>query len=103
MKTLTKTLLLTGMLGLAGFLTSCQAPSGVPTSAVSCNKCGTVYFKAPATNANAGGKGFITLKPASRMDCPDCEDKVIAWVKTGSLTRHTCKTCDGALNHCTVH
>lgn len=94
------------ILSLAAFATlllaSCAAPS-TPTSAVSCNKCGTVYFKTPVTNANAGGKGFITLKPASRMDCADCENKVIAWVKTGSLTKHTCKTCGGTLQHCTSH
>jgi len=98
------------LLSLAAFATlllaSCAAPSATPTSAVSCNKCGTVYFKAPSsTGVGAAGLkgGFIALKPASRMDCVDCENKVIAWVKTGSLTRHTCKTCGGTLQHCTSH
>jgi len=92
------------VLGLTAFaLVSCQAPSSTPTSAVSCNKCGTVYFKAPSTSSGSGGKGFVSLKPASRMDCADCENKVVAWVKTGSLTQHTCKTCGGALQHCTSH
>ncbi|MDZ4405551.1 hypothetical protein [Prosthecobacter sp.] len=91
-------------LGLAAVaLVSCQAPSSTPTSAVSCNKCGTVYFKSPASSSAPGGKGFVTLRPASSMDCADCENKVVAWLKTGSLTRHTCKTCGGTLNHCTQH
>jgi len=95
------------LLPLAAFATlllaSCAAPSSTPTSAVSCNKCGTVYFKAPSTTSGSGGKGFVSLKPASRMDCADCENKVVAWVKTGSLTQHTCKTCGGTLQHCTSH
>ncbi|MDZ4405568.1 hypothetical protein [Prosthecobacter sp.] len=95
------------LLSLAAFATlllaSCAAPSSTPTSAVSCNKCGTVYFKAPSTSSGSGGKGFVSLKPASRMDCVDCENKVVAWVKTGSLTQHTCKTCGGTLQHCTSH
>ncbi len=49
------------VLGLTAFaLVSCQAPSSTPTSAVSCNKCGTVYFKAPSTSSGSGGKGFVS-------------------------------------------
>ena len=108
MKTLMKTLLMVGSLGVASLLTSCQSGTTyvAPTSAVSCSKCGTVYFQAPATNGvgAAGAKGgFITLRTASRMSCPDCENKVIAWVKTGSFTQHVCKTCGGAMSHCTSH
>lgn len=98
------------LLSLAAFasllLASCAAPSATPTSAVSCTKCGTIYFKTPATaGAGAAGakSGFITLKSSSRMSCPDCENKVIAWVKTGSFTQHVCKTCGGTMHHCTSH
>lgn len=106
MKTLIKSLLTVATLSATALLSSCQAPSSAPTSAVSCSKCGTVYFKAPATGGvgAAGAKGgFITLKPAGRMDCADCENKVAGWVKFGTLTEHTCKTCGGTLNHCTRH
>ena len=93
-------------LAMAGLMTSCQAPARLhtPNSTVTCSKCGTVYFKAPALAASSpGGKGFVTLHDASHMDCPECENEVVAWLKTGSLTRHICKTCGGALNHCTKH
>lgn len=32
-----------------------------------------------------------------------CENQVIAMMKTGSLTKHVCKSCGGALRHCTQH
>lgn len=85
-------------------LVSCQVPAHTPSSALNCNKCGTVYFKSPSLSAaSPGGKGFVTLRPASSMSCPDCENQVIAWVKTGAFTRHVCKSCGGTLHHCTNH
>ena len=93
-------------LAMAGLMTSCQAPARLltPTSAVTCSKCGTVYFRAPALAASSpGGKGFATLHDASHMTCPDCDNKVVAWVKTGTFTQHVCKSCGGAMKHCTNH
>ena len=90
-------------------LASCQAPSSTPTSAVTCSKCGTVSFMAPAPTSGSGGsnlvgsKGFVTLKSSSRMSCPDCENKIVAWTKGGTFTEHTCKSCGGAMKHCTNH
>ncbi|MFZ2282092.1 MAG: hypothetical protein WAW39_30130 [Prosthecobacter sp.] len=99
-----KTLLMIVTLGVAAFLTSCQAPTvAVPHSAITCNKCNSVYFKSPSVSSAAGDKGFVTLKSSSSMTCPDCENKVIAWIKTGAFTEHTCKTCGGAMSHCTSH
>lgn len=97
-----KTLLITSMLGLAALLSSCQSSSPAPTAAVSCDKCRTVYFKAPAS-MTPGNKGFVTLQSSSHMACPECENQVIAWVKTGSLTKHVCNSCGGTLNHCKQH
>lgn len=97
------------LLGIAALstlaLASCQAPAKchMPTSAITCSKCGTVSFMAPSTSALSGGKSYITLKSASRMDCPDCENKVVAWAKGGAFTEHTCKSCGGAMKHCTSH
>jgi ribosomal protein S27E len=101
MKTIQRILLTTGLIASAMLLASCQAPSH-PTSAVTCDKCRTVYFKAPGT-VTPGNKGFVTLRDASRMDCPDCENQVVAWMKTGSLTKHVCKSCGGGLHHCSQH
>lgn len=92
------------VLGLAAVaLASCQAPPSTPSSAVSCSKCGTVSFKSPSTSSLSAGKGYITLKSSSHMTCPDCENKVVAWAKGGAFTEHTCKSCGGAMKHCTVH
>ena len=78
-------LIRTSLLGLAAIgtlvLASCQAPSSAPTAAVSCDKCGTVHFKAPSTGYGPGSKGIVTLRDASRMSCPDCENQVIAMMK----------------------
>ncbi len=91
-------------LGLAAVaLVSCQAPSSTPTSAVACSKCGTVSFKTPTTSALSAGKGYITLTSASRMTCPDCENKIVAWSKGGAFTEHVCKSCGGAMKHCSHH
>lgn len=93
-------------------LASCQAPQRhyVPSSGVGCTKCATVWFTAPGSFAGAGGsnpaggKGdLFALRSAASMTCPDCENNVIAILKTGSLTRHACASCGGTLYHCTRH
>ncbi len=110
MKTLMKTFLMVCGLSAVSLLSSCQSGTTYvpPTSAVSCSKCGTIYFKAPVTGGGGVGAagikgGFITLREASRMSCPDCENKVIAWVKTGTFTQHVCASCGGTMRHCTSH
>lgn len=99
---------LTPVLAAAGalLLASCQGTSDTPTSAVSCSKCGTVSFKAPSTSyggAGAGNKGYITLHDSRRMSCPDCDNILVSWAKTGHLTKHVCTSCGGSLRHCTRH
>lgn len=86
-------------------LVSCQGPAKchMPASAVSCSKCATVYFKSPTVTSAPGDKGFVTLRSASSMNCPECENKVVAWAKKGEFTEHTCKSCGGAMKHCTNH
>jgi ribosomal protein S27E len=37
------------------------------------------------------------------MSCPDCENQVIAMLKSGSATKHVCKSCGGTLHHCVNH
>ena len=99
-------LLLLATLAAAGFLSSCAAPthaSSTPRSALTCSKCHTVYFKSPSVTTAAGDKGFVTLKSSSKMSCADCENKVVSWVKTGTFTEHVCKTCGGAMKHCSMH
>lgn len=105
-------LIRTSLLGLAALgtllLASCQAPSSGPTAAVHCDKCHTIHFMAPASGGGASGAagskgGVVTLRHADSMSCPDCENKVVAMMKSGSFTRHTCASCGGTLRHCTQH
>lgn len=89
-------------------LVSCQATTAgqagsIPTSAVTCSKCHTVTFKSPSVTTAAGDKGFITLRTSSHMSCPDCETNLVAWAKKGEFTEHVCKTCGGAMHHCSTH
>ncbi|MFO1482759.1 MAG: hypothetical protein U1F71_05270 [Verrucomicrobiaceae bacterium] len=95
------------LLGLAAFgglaLASCQAPSSAPHHAVTCDKCRTVHFMAPSVGAGPGNKGVLTLRHADSMSCPDCENHLVAMLKGGNLTKHTCKSCGGTLYHCMHH
>jgi len=101
-----KTLLLLACLAFASLLSSCSAPATVattPHSALTCSQCHTVYFKSPSVSSAAGDKGMVTLKPSSKMACAECENKAVAWVKSGTFTEHVCKTCGGAMKHCSMH
>ena len=102
MKTLTQTLLLAGIFGLASLMTSCQSTSASPTSAVTCSKCKTVWVKTP--QQAGGGKigGYTVLKNTKSMVCPDCESAVATFFKTGSL-KHHCNSCGDTLTHCEAH
>lgn len=103
MKTLTKTLILAGTIGLATFMTSCQSASADATSAVTCDKCKTVWVKRPVQVGGYGkSSSFYALQDAKVMACPDCESAVATFFKTGSL-KHSCSHCGGALVHCTSH
>lgn len=103
MKTLTKTLLLAAVLGLAGFMTSCQSASADASSAVTCDKCKTVWVKRPVQVGGYGkSSSFYALQDAKIMTCPDCESAVVTFFKTGSL-KHHCSACGGTMTHCTKH
>ncbi len=102
MKTLTKTLILAGTISLASLMTSCQSASADATSAVTCDKCKTVWVKRPQQVGPTGKGNFYVLKDVKTMACPDCESAVATFFKTGSL-KHSCSHCGGAMTHCTSH
>jgi len=103
MKALTKTLVLLGTIGILGFMTSCQTASADAASAVTCDKCKTVWVQRPQ-QVGPGGKGstYYVLKDTKTMACPDCESAAATFFKTGSL-KHSCSHCGGGLSHCTNH
>lgn len=104
MKRLTKTLLLTGILAFASLMTSCQTTTAADaSSAVTCEKCKTVWVKRPVQQGGSSGKGsFYTLRNDKTMVCPDCESAVVTFFKTGSL-KNNCSHCGGTMTHCTTH
>ena len=104
MKTLTKTLLLAATFAAASLMTSCQTSAGAaPASAVTCDKCKTVWVKTPQQIGPTGKtSAYVALKSEKAMACPDCESAAATFFKTGSL-KHSCSHCGGALVHCESH
>ena len=102
--TYTKLLTLTGVLGVALLMSACQtAPTPMhPTSAVTCNKCRTVWIEQPANHGVKPGVGYYPLRSVPMMTCPECESAVATFFRTGQL-RHHCKACGGTLGHCADH
>jgi len=98
-----KTLLLTAILGMACFSTASQAAPEDATSAITCDKCKTVWVQRPVSNGPIGrGGSYYALKSEKTMQCPECESAVVTFFKTGKL-KHECTKCGGTLTHCTTH
>jgi ribosomal protein S27E len=97
----TKSLLITGALGIAMMLTACQTAPTHPTSAITCNKCQTVWVQTP-DGSGKPGSGYYELRSTKKMVCPECQDAILTFLKTGKL-RHHCNICGGTLDHCTSH
>ena len=91
---------------LALTMTSCQSTGGTQDagSAVMCDKCKTVWVKRPSNigGVGKGSGGVTTYRDAKVMKCPDCENAIVTFVKTGQL-QHRCGNCGGTMTHCTVH
>ena len=93
-----------GMMALT--MVSCQSTGGTQDagSAVICDKCKTVWVNRPSNigAAGKGGGGVTTYRDARVMKCPDCENAMATFVKTGQL-KHRCTRCGGTMTHCTSH
>ncbi len=82
------------------------AQSSTAQSAVVCNGCKTVWVQHARKGTAGGGdaKGpFMAMTKAGHMKCPDCETRLEAYFKGQSKSTHVCKTCGGAMFHCTTH
>lgn len=103
MKLTKRLLVLASSLGLAAFMSSCQSTgAALGTDAVTCDKCKTVWIKAPTQTGSSGKGGFVTYRDVKTMECPDCQSAVVTFFKTG-VFKHTCSHCGGAMTHCTKH
>ena len=102
MKTNTlNSLFLIGVLGAAMTLTACQTVPQHPTSAITCNKCQTVWVNTP-DGSGKPGSGYYALRSSKQMVCPGCQDAILTFLRTGQL-KHHCNICGGSLDHCTAH
>ena len=105
MKTKIMDVLKAGLLAIvAAAITSCQTTSSDQTSgpAVMCDKCQTVWVKR-AQNIGTSNKGGTTIYRNEKvMQCPDCENAIVTFFKTGEL-KHRCTHCGGTMTHCTQH
>lgn len=79
--------------------TAATPDDGEKDQAVMCSKCETVWVRRAD---RIGSKGPVVYRKEKQMECPDCQSAIVTFFKTGKL-EHTCKTCGGALNHCSVH
>ena len=102
MKTLPKTLLLSGILGITGLTVSCKTAMVDAANAVTCDKCKTVWVQRPAQSGVGRSSGYYSLAATKSMTCPDCRSAVSTFFATGQL-KHTCTHCGGAMTHCTTH
>lgn len=87
-------------------ITPCQTTGGATDAgtAAMCDKCKTAWVRL-RTNIGGGGKGgrgVTTYHDARVMKCPERDNAIVAFVKTGQL-QHRCTHCGGTMTHCTVH
>lgn len=85
-------------------MASCQSTGNTAADgpAVMCDKCKTVWVKRPQQTGISNKGGMISYRDEKVMQCPDCENAVVTFFKTGSL-KHHCSHCGGTMNHCTTH
>ena len=93
------------VVGVAALVAGCSTPgskakteAGGEEQAVMCSKCETVWVRRP----DHMGKNAVVYRREKQMVCPDCQSAVVTFFKTGKL-EHTCKSCGGTLDRCTVH
>jgi len=77
---------------------SCVTPRRKPEAAIYCPKCEMVWVEM----TDFDDPYHLSTVPGQVMECPDCENAVVHFFKTGKL-EHACSTCGGEFVHCTVH
>lgn len=83
---------------------ACQTTARGPGKAVMCDKCKTVWVSqaTPVGGGTKAGPGFVVYRDVKSMECPECENAVVTFFKTGQL-KHRCSHCGGTLSHCESH
>lgn len=85
-------------LGLIALAAACASSRQRPENAVFCSKCETVWVEIPDSTDPYG----FTMVDTEVMRCPDCENAVVHFFKTGELA-HACSSCGSELVHCEGH
>jgi hypothetical protein len=69
-------------------------------AAMRCDKCQVTWVKSPY---NADKRGGIAYRDTQKMTCPDCEERMSNFFKTGKITEHHCNACGGNMTACATH
>lgn len=67
---------------------------------IMCNKCESFWLPRVGSIGKPGG-GHVTYRASRRMICPQCEDIVATFFRTGRFT-HVCPGCRGNITRCTA-
>jgi ribosomal protein S27E len=92
---------LPGLVALAALLVplaGCASPPSSGKQAVMCPKCEVVWVQ----RADPSDVYGLTYRSEQAMRCPDCEEAVATFFRTGRFG-HACATCGDQLVHCTMH
>ena len=98
---------LSAVLALAG----CQSGGGnaaaaapsheMAPEAMRCDKCQVTWVKTPYKGGH--GASAIQYRDTQKMTCPDCEEKMSNFFKTGKIMEHHCNACGGNMAACETH
>ena len=84
-----------------GMEASATAPSHeMAPNAMRCDKCQVTWVKTPY---NVDKRGGIAYRDTKKMECPDCEERMSNFFKTGRITEHHCNACGGNMMACETH
>ena len=68
--------------------------------AMRCDKCQVTWVK---SLYNADKHGGVAYRDTQKMTCPDCEERMSNFFKTGKIVEHHCNACGGNMIACETH
>ncbi len=81
--------------------TSMRPQSGTTrVSGLTCDKCEAIWLPTVAATGKPGS-GYHTYRMSRKMVCPDCENIMATFMRTGKFS-HSCPSCGGQITRCTA-